>query len=117
MSYGRSFLLHNINDMIEFEQANNDPLSQSFNHELLIVCQDIIGNRLRNMPRDYVHALMFDTRLGFQALVIQNKGLKYHRRHKKTMGVVGCIVYRVFKKQKFAEIAFCCVTGEFHGKV
>ena len=68
--------------------------------KLLIDLKCIVANRLPEMPKEYIVRLLFDTK---------HESLILLKRFKEWEKVIGGIIYKVFEKQGFAEIAFLSI--------
>ena len=67
--------------------------------KLLIDLKNIFARQLPKMPKDYIVKLVFDR---------QHNSLIILKNQKK---VIGGICYRMYKEQRFAEVAFLAVLG------
>uniref|UniRef100_A0A7S0RDS6 histone acetyltransferase n=1 Tax=Pyramimonas obovata TaxID=1411642 RepID=A0A7S0RDS6_9CHLO len=64
----------------------------------LVCLKNIFAKQLPNMPKEYIVRLLFDR--NHESMLAVKAGV-----------VVGGITFRTFKRQGFAEIAFCAVTA------
>mmetsp|Transcript_19509 Transcript_19509/g.18844 ORF Transcript_19509/g.18844 Transcript_19509/m.18844 type:complete len:368 (+) Transcript_19509:114-1217(+) len=65
----------------------------------LITLKNIFSRQLPKMPRDYIVRLVFDRRHYSLGILKQGR-------------IVGGVCYRPYFDQKFAEIAFCAISGQ-----
>ena len=81
---------------VTFEKFTNDGEDRS--SEALIILKNIFSRQLPKMPKEYIVRLVFDRRHTTLAILRQGR-------------VIGGVCYRAYFEQKFAEIAFCAISG------
>jgi len=81
---------------VTFGVYTNDGTDSS--SEALIVLKNIFSRQLPKMPKEYIVRLVFDRR--HATLAIKRQGR-----------VIGGVCYRRYEEQRFAEIAFCAISG------
>ena len=81
---------------VTFSTYTNDDADGS--SEALIILKNIFSRQLPKMPKEYIVRLVFDRR--HFTLAIHRKGR-----------VIGGVCYRPYFPQRFAEIAFCAISG------
>jgi len=81
---------------VTFQTYTNDGADNS--SEALICLKNIFSRQLPKMPKEYIVRLVFDRRHATLAI-------KRHNR------VIGGVCYRRYEEQRFAEIAFCAISG------
>ncbi|GAB4821683.1 hypothetical protein N2152v2_008729 [Parachlorella kessleri] len=82
---------------LRFVYVQNDGRPE--NSMWLVGLKNVFSKQLPNMPKEYIARLVFDRRHRSVAIVLRGGA------------VTGGITYRPFHSQRFAEIAFCAVTG------
>ena len=92
------------NKKIEFEEIH------SKNAKSLHLAVQMVTKQLIKMPRDYVQALICEHSFNFNTMIMRDGSI---RAKDKT---VGCIAFRLYPTQSFAEIAFCVILTKHQRK-